>query len=60
MTDNLEMMPEMIPETMIAATAGRVFDGGCHLGAARFRVIEPVGKNSICHCYDYMRTAGLS
>jgi len=29
MTENPEMMSEMI----IAATAGKVFDGGCHCGA---------------------------
>ncbi len=56
MTENPEMMPEMI----IAATAGKVFDGGCHCGAVRFRVTGPVGKILICHCYDCMRTAGLS
>ena len=27
----------MIPEMMMPATAGKVFDGGCHCGAVRFR-----------------------
>ena len=40
-TENPEMMPEMI----IAATARKVFDGGCHCGAVRFRVTGPLGKN---------------
>ena len=50
----------MMPEMMTAATAGKVFDGDCHCGAVRFRVTGPVGKILICHCYDCMRTAGLS
>ena len=56
MIDNLEMMPEMIT----AATAGQVFDGDCHCGVVRFRVVGPVGKILICYCYDYVRAAGLS
>ena len=56
MTENPEVMSEMI----IAATAGRVFDGGCHCGAVRSRVTGPVGKILIFHCNDCMRTTGLS
>ena len=49
-----------IPEIMIAAAAGKAFDGGCHRGAVRFRVTGSVGKILICHCYDFMRNAGLN
>ena len=47
------------PDMMIAETAGKLFDGGCHCGAVWFRVPGPVGKILICHCYDCMRTARL-
>lgn len=52
--------PDIAPAMMSPATAGKVFDGGCHCGAVRFRVTGPVGKILICHCHDCMRTAGLS
>ena len=45
---------------MIAATAGKVFDGGSHYGAVRFWMNWLVGKVLICHCYNCMRTNGLS
>ena len=56
MSQNSDIAPAM----MSPATAGKVFDGGCHCGAVRFRVTGPVGKILICHCHDCMRTAGLS
>jgi len=60
MTENPDMMPNIMPEMVIAATAGKIYTGGCHCGAVRFRVTGPVGKILICHCYDCRRTAGLS
>ena len=40
MTENSDMMPEM----MIAATAGKAFDGDCHCGEVRVWVTGSVGK----------------
>ena len=60
MTENPDMMPNMMPEMMIAATTGDIYTGGCHFGAVRFWVTGPVGKILICHFYDCRRTAGLS
>ena len=47
-------------EMMISATAGKVFNGGCHCNMVRFRVTGPVDKILICNCCDYLRAAGLS
>jgi len=47
-------------DMLLAATAGKHFDGGCHCGQVRFRTIGPLGKLLICHCSDCMRIAGMS
>ena len=45
---------------VIAETAGKIFTGGCHCGAVRFRVTGPIGKILVCHCSDCRRMAGMS
>ena len=37
---------------VIAETAGKIFTGGGHCGAVRFRVTGPIGKILVCHCSD--------
>ena len=45
---------------VIAKTAVKIFTGGCHYGALRFRVTVPIGKILVCHYSDCRRTAGVS
>ena len=47
-------------EQPIAETAGRIFDGGCHCGAIRFRVRDPLRQILMCHCSDYLKISGTS
>ena len=56
----MTMNPGIMPNMMIAETAGKLFDGGCHCGALWFRVIGPAGKILIRYFYDCVCTARLS
>ena len=42
-------------EQPIAETEGRSFDGGCHCGAIRFCVRDPLRQILMCHCSDCLK-----
>ena len=44
----------------ITGTENKYFDGGCHCGAVRFRLIGPLTPLLICHCDDCRRISGTS
>ncbi len=44
----------------ITGTEDKYFDGGCHCGAVRFRLIGPLTPLLICHCDDCRRISGTS
>lgn len=45
---------------IITGTENKYFDGGCHCGAVRFRLIGPLTPLLICHCDDCRRISGTS
>ncbi len=47
-------------EQPIAETEGRSFDDGCHCGAIRFPVQDPLRKILMCHCSDCLKITGTS
>ena len=47
-------------DRLIAATAGKDFEGGCHCREVRFRATGPLCEILICHCSDRLKITGTS